>query len=109
MTILQKSIYLKNFSKEVHRTNSDDVFYCYYIKPDTVLYYHSDTNIIFYRKKIERLFVPNFYHDRNAVNFLKELQFVGEFDTIDKIRLSEIPAVFGRKLYGYKSKNWGNL
>ena len=28
--------------------------------------------------------MPKFYHDRNTVNFLKELQFVGEFDTIDK-------------------------
>ena len=41
----------KNYSKEVHRTNRDDVFYCYYIKPDTVLYYHSDTKIIFIGKK----------------------------------------------------------
>ena len=36
MTILQKIIYLKNYSKEVHRTNRNDVFYCYYVKPDTV-------------------------------------------------------------------------
>ena len=50
ITIFEKYVYLKNYSKEVHRTNRDDVFYCYYIKPDTVLYYHSGTKIIFYRK-----------------------------------------------------------
>ena len=46
-----------------------------------------------------------FYHDRNTVNFLKELQFVGEFNTTDKIGLSEIPAVFGRNLYEYRPKS----
>ena len=63
--------------------------------------------LFFIGKKIERLFVPKFYHDRNTVNFLKELQFVDEFDTTDKIRLSEIPAVFGRKLYEYRTKTRG--
>ena len=70
MTIFQKSDYLKNYSKEVYRTNRDDVFYCYYGKPDTVLSYYSDTKFIFYRKK-KFLFVPKFYHDRNTVNFFK--------------------------------------
>ena len=46
-------------------------------------------NLFFIGKKIERLFVPKFFHDRNTVNFLKELQFVGEFDTIDKTGFSE--------------------
>ena len=104
MTIFQKIIYFKNYSKKVHRTNRNDVFYCYYDKPDTVLSHYSNIKFIFYRKKIERLFVLKFYHDRNTVNFVKELQFVGEFDTIDKIGLSEIPAVFGRKLYEYRTK-----
>ena len=89
MTIFQKSVYLRNYSKEVHWTNRDDVFYCYYVKPNSVLSCYSDTKFIFYRKKIERLFVPKFFHDKNTVNFLKELQFVGEFDTIDKTVFSE--------------------
>ena len=71
MTILQKIIYLENYSKKVHRTNRDDVFYCYNVKPDTVLSYYSDIKFIFYKKKIERLFVPKFYRDKNTVNFLK--------------------------------------
>ena len=66
------------------RTNRHDVFYCNYNKPDTILSHASTQKFLFYRGKIERLFVPKFYHDRNTVNFLKELQFVGEFDTIDK-------------------------
>ena len=73
MTILQKINYLKNYSKEVHRTNRNDIFCCYYNKPDTALSHYSDKKFIFYRKKIERLFVPKFCHDRNTVNFLKEL------------------------------------
>ena len=58
MTILQKIIYLKNYSKEVHTTNHRDVFYCYYVKPNTVLKYYSNTKFILYREKIERLFMP---------------------------------------------------
>ena len=52
MTILQKIIYLKNYSKEVHTTNRRDVFYCYYVKPNTVLKYYSNTKFILYREKI---------------------------------------------------------
>ena len=61
-------------------------------------------NLFFIGKKIERLFVPKFFHDRNTVNFLKELQFVGEFDAIDKTRFSENPTTFRRKLYEYRTK-----
>ena len=45
-----------------------------------------------------------FYHDRNTVNFLKELQFVGEFDTIDKTEFYKNPTISGRKLYEYRTK-----
>ena len=51
MTILQKIIYLKNYSKEVHRTNRDDIFYSCSVKLHTVLSYYSDTKFNFYRKK----------------------------------------------------------
>ena len=48
--------------------------------------------------------MPKFYRDRNTVNFLRELQFVGEFDTIDKTGFSENSTTFGRKLYEYRTK-----
>ena len=51
MTILQKIIYLKNYSKEVHRTNRDDIFYFCSVKPHSVLSNYSDTKFNFYRKK----------------------------------------------------------
>ena len=51
MTILQKIIYLKNYSKEVHRTNRDDIFHSCSVKLHTVLSYYSDTKFNFYRKK----------------------------------------------------------
>ena len=104
MTIFQKNVYLRNYSKEVHRTNRDDVFYCNYNKPDTILFHASTQKFLFYRGKTERLFAPKFYHDRNTVNFLKELQFVGEFDAIGKTRFSENPTMFARKLYEYRTK-----
>ena len=50
MTIFQKIIYLRNYSKEVHKTNRDDVFYCYYNKPDTVLSHYSNTKLFFIGK-----------------------------------------------------------
>ena len=66
MAIFQKSVYLRNYSKEVRRTNRDDVFYCNYYKPDTILFHASTQKFLFYRGKIERLFAPKFYRDRNT-------------------------------------------
>ena len=66
MAIFQKSIYLRNYSKEVRRTNRDDVFYCNYSKPDTILFHASTQKFLFHRGKIERLLAPKFYHDRNT-------------------------------------------
>ena len=54
-----------------------------------------------YIKKINRLFVSKFYHDRKNSNFLKNLKYIGEKNKIDKTGFSEIPE-FGRKLYEYQ-------
>ena len=104
MTIFQKSVYLRNYSKVVHRTNHNDVFYYNYNKRDTILFHALTPKFLFYRGKTERLFVPKFYHNRNTVNFLKELQFVSEFDTTDKTGFSENPTMLGRKLYEHRAK-----
>ena len=104
MTVFQKSVYLRNYSKEVHKTNRGDVFHCNYNKADTILFHALTPKFLFYRRKIERLFVSKFYRNRNTDNFLKELQFVGEFDTIGKIGFSENPTTFSLKIYEYRTK-----
>ena len=58
MTIFQKSVYLRNYSKVVHRTNHNDVFYYNYNKGDTVLFHALTPKFLFYRGEIERSFVP---------------------------------------------------
>lgn len=53
-------------------------------KPPTVLFHAFESMLIYYPRKIERLFVPKFFHDRSDKNFLKSLKFVGEYDKIDR-------------------------
>ena len=36
--------------------------------------------LIYYPRKIQRLFVPKYFHNKNKTNFLKELNFVGVYD-----------------------------
>ena len=104
MTVFKKSVYPRNYSKEVHKTNRGDVFYCNYNKPDTILFQALTPKFLFYRGEIERLFVSKFYHNRNTDNFLKELQFLGEFDTVGKIGFSENPTTFSLKICEYRTK-----
>ena len=60
--------------------------------------------LIYCPRKIQRLYVSKFFHDRKKTNFLKELNFVGVYDKIDRVGFSEFPDVFGRKLYEYRKK-----
>ena len=57
-----------------------------------------------YSLKIQRLFVPKFFHYRNKTNFLKELKFIGVYNKIDRVNFSEFPDNFGRKLYENEQK-----
>ena len=50
--------------------------------------------------RVQRLFVPQFYHDRRNINFLREFKFKGEKKEIDEIDFSE-EKLLGRKLYEY--------
>ena len=80
------------------------MFYSLYIKANTVLFHALENMLIYYPHKIQRPFVPKFSHNRNKTSFLKELNFVGVYDKIDRVGLSEFPDVFGRKLYEYRKK-----
>ena len=58
---------------------------------------------LFYWGKIERICAKVLSRQEYS-HFLKELQFVGEFETIDKTGFSENPTTFDRKLYEYRTK-----
>ena len=61
--------------------------------------------MIFFDNKVRRIFVPNFFHDKRAENFLKYLEYVGEYGP-DNVRC-EYPEV-GRKYYEYKRSTSGS-
>ena len=98
----EKNSSLRNFSKQVHVTNWGDVFYSNYYQSDTVLFHALDSVLLFDVFKIERLYVPKFYHHNNTVNFLNKLEYVGEFDAIDNVWIFNYPTTLDRKLYEYK-------
>ena len=54
-------------------------FIAYYNKPNTVLFYELENMLIYYPRKIQCLFVPKYFHNKNKTNFLKELSFVGVY------------------------------
>ena len=53
-------------------------------------------------KKIQRLFVPKFYHNRRDKNFLKNLIYIGEKKEIDEKYFYEDGTSLGRRLYEYQ-------
>ena len=53
--------------------------------------------------RVQRLFIPRFYHDRRNINFLRELKFKGEKKEINEIGFSK-ENLLGRKLYEYASE-----
>ena len=63
--------------------------------------------MVVFPKRIGKLFVPNFYHNRKHHNFLKNLKFVEEMDKIDQDDFTEVEE-FDRKLYEY-DKDPSNL
>ena len=86
MSPTEKNQYLQNYSQYVHRsTDNLDVFYSNFNKTRTILFHALESRLVYFGHKIERLFVPKFYHDRKNKNFLKNLQYIGEYDKIDKI------------------------
>ena len=107
MSLAEKNRCLRDYSRYINTTNHGNVFQCNYNKPDTVLFHPTDSTLVYLGGEIERLFVPKLYHHKSTLNFLKELEYVGEFDTIDKTGFSEYPAVLGRKLYEYKKPESG--
>ena len=82
MSIVEKNSYLKRFTsiKLKNRGHGplEDVFYSPFDKGYVVLAHYQNSNIVRYTRKINRLFVPKFYHDRRNSNFLKNRRYVGQ-------------------------------
>ena len=57
--------------------------------------------VLRYTDRIQRVFVPKFYHDKKDTNFLKGLLYIGEKKEIDEKYFYEGP-LLGRKLYEYR-------
>ena len=73
------------YAQYFHRSSCEfDMFYSYFNKINTVLWYSSDNITVYYNKKIQRLFVKKFYHERRCKIVLKTLKFIGVYDTIDR-------------------------
>ena len=82
-----------------------DNFYSVGNKNFTVLHKESNAIIKRFTGRIQRLFVPRFYHVRRNNNFLKDLKFVGEKKDVDEIGFSD--AKIGRRLYKYSTNGVG--
>ena len=82
INIQQKNIYLKRLSAEKHNSfrtgNVSDFYSSIGIRPFTVLFHFLDNSMLRFTDRIQRVFVPRFYHDRKDTNFLKGLIYVGE-------------------------------
>ena len=73
-------------------------FYSRFNKTRTVLFHAIESMIVYYSRKIQRLFVPKFYHDRNKRNFLKNLKYIGEYDKFDRKIFSEFRDLLGKNI-----------
>lgn len=63
---------------------------------NVVITYIDSKRVTRWTDRINRLFAPNFYHDRRDKNFLKGLTFVGKKADTDEENFSEFPSVLGR-------------
>ena len=73
----------RNHRSARHDRGFDDL-YSPYFRPFTVILKDSNFLIKKFNDRIQKLFVPRFYHDRRQTNFLKDMKFVGEFPKINK-------------------------
>ena len=91
----------RNHRPAPHDRGFDD-FYCLYFRPFTVILKDSNFLIKKFNDRIQKLFVPRFYHDRRQTNFLKDMRFVGEYPKINESSFCKFKSS-GRRLYEYKS------
>ena len=100
-----KSSYLHRLTRHLHHgkpnTKGNGYFYSDLHLLYAMLIHVLHTTALRFTDRINRLFVPRFYHDRRNVNFLKGLVYIGTKREIDEIFFSEIP-LLGRRLFEYR-------
>ena len=104
----EKNDFLNKLTKATHKQSdlhygNSDTFYSGATNGSSVvLVYFLSYAVLRYTEKIQRLFVPRFYHDRKDKIFLKNLKYIGEKKEIDEKDFSEQGTSLGRRLYEYQ-------
>ena len=100
-----KTKFLYDLTREKHastpNSGNSDEFYSGINKSFVVLSHALSNTVLRFTDRIQRLFVPKFYHDRKDKNFLKDLIYIDEKKEIDEKYFFEVP-LLGRKLYEYR-------
>ena len=88
MTPEEKTKFLDDLTRENHastpNSGNSDEFYCGISKSFVEIIHALSHTVLRFTDRIQRLFVPKFYHDRRDTNFLKGLIYIGEKQEIDK-------------------------
>ena len=93
----------RNHKSTPNITGFDDL-YSIYFRPHTIILKDSNILIKKFNNRIQKLFVPRFYHDRRQTNFLKDMKFVGEYPKINESSFCKFKSL-GRRLYEYRVTN----
>ena len=90
----------RNHKSSPNITGFDDL-YSIYFRPHTIILKDSNFLIKKFNNRIQKLFVPRFYHDRRQTNFLKDMRFVGGHLKINEPQFCRFKSI-GRRLYEYR-------
>ena len=102
MGMTEKNKFIREFSRNLHETQRQDNFHSTLIGHWTVLYLALSTQLLLLTSKVGRVFVPKFFHDKRARNFIKHLEYIGEYGP-DNVRCEY--QEIGRKYYEYRSND----
>ena len=90
----------RNHRSAPYHRGFDDL-YSIYFRPFTIILKDSNFLIKKFNNRIQKLFVPRFYHDRRQTNFLKDMRFVGGHPKINEPQFCRFKSI-GRRLYEYR-------
>ena len=100
-----KTKFLYDLTRQNHASTPNsgnlDEFYSGISNSFVILIHAFPHTALRFTDRIQRLFVPKFYHDRKDTNFLKGLIYIGEKKETDERYFFEGP-LLGRKLYEYQ-------
>ena len=103
----EKNDFLNRLTKAAHKQSdlchgNAHTFFSGANGSSVVLFYLLSYAVLRYTQKIQRLFVPKFYHDRRDKNFLKNLICIEEKIEIDEKGFVEKGTSLVRRLYEYQ-------